>query len=1000
MPRRLRSIAVMAALGLLLCGAASAAPTPASGTLSPVTPTLTYTDGPFTGANPSNNVPGSNGPNCSLVPGTCSDYLLTVSIPAGYSVLHPNDVVTIKAEWPTATGNDFDVYILDPVTGAAVQQGSASSADPEIASFHVSDGTVTYDVRVAVFQAANESITGTITLGPPSAGTPGLGHSYSIGTDLWSCNMHLNGTNPTGPPPTFDHSADGEPLTAFDKNGRFYVSALDGVGAGCGVWYSDDACGQAYTFVGTPDAGIGGGDAEIRTAPEKNVLGNYNVYTSSLSLANITTAVSFDGGNTFTTTPISSYTPVLDRNWNATYGPSICYLSFVNGATQPGNVMEVVRMDYSGLGAPVISPPSIVWDPQRVDPNLSHQKGNIVTDRRPGANTLLLAAGPNGEGNVYQCWNESGQRVFVSVSTDFGTTWNHKLVWDGGVGASYDHIFTWLAVDDQGNLYIVFSDDRNVYLSTSTDHANTWSRPVRVNRGGGESNACIFPQIAAGSPGRVVMCFYGTSATSPADPSAVWAVYASRSENALAAAPDFEEVKVNDRPFHSGAVCESGLNCTSGRELSDNFDLDINPVDGSAGLAYGVFGGSGTYIARQVNGISAYATKAVADRSASCPTPANACSTLVVDNGNPCVGPDYVTVVTDPNGTADVPPVPQASEDIIAVGVGEPVGVGNSLVFSIHVSNLDPANLPPNVFWRAIWMGPGGQRYVDVTNCATGGLSANYGHFTTGSVRDGAADAFSVGSDGRIKITIAKSKVDNPAAGTILTAINADCRTIAGTCPVTAGAFAPNDVTSSGQYKLVGNAFCGPVATLISRFEATPAGAGVRLSWSALPGSGIQAWNLSRGLTPGGPFELVHTTPAQTLSDDALVWQDAPGLGTFYYRLTGLGATGAEIASASSTVQTAHVSLELSLRTTGGNPFHGSTSLSYSIPNPSQVRVEVYNVAGQRVRTLVDRQDAAGMHAVSFSLRDGQQAALPVGVYLVRLTAGSRSTSTRVIALR
>jgi len=290
------------AAALVALGGASAfaAPTPASGTLSPSNPLVTFTDGPFTGANPTNNVPGSVGPDCNAVPNTCSDFMLTVDIPAGYSALHPDDVVTIKVSWPDATVNDFDLYVLDPSGTSEAQPGSQTSADPEVAPFHISDGTVTYLVRVAAFQTANESYSATVTLGPSGSAVPVLGHSYSIGNDVWTCNTHLDGTNPSGPPPTLDQSLDGEPLTSFDKNGRMYVSALNGVGGGCGVWYSDDACAQAYTFVGTPDDGAGGGDAEIVTAPEKNALGFYNVYTSSLSLANITTAVSFDGGNTFT----------------------------------------------------------------------------------------------------------------------------------------------------------------------------------------------------------------------------------------------------------------------------------------------------------------------------------------------------------------------------------------------------------------------------------------------------------------------------------------------------------------------------------------------------------------------------------------------------------------------------------------------------------------------------------------------------------------------------
>src|SRR5213079_158985 len=98
--RWLRIAWLTTALISLGCVAAFATPTPSSGTISPLTPLLTFSDGPFTGANPTNNIPGSTGPDCSAVPNTCSDYSLTVSIPAGYTVLHPNDMVTVKVAWP------------------------------------------------------------------------------------------------------------------------------------------------------------------------------------------------------------------------------------------------------------------------------------------------------------------------------------------------------------------------------------------------------------------------------------------------------------------------------------------------------------------------------------------------------------------------------------------------------------------------------------------------------------------------------------------------------------------------------------------------------------------------------------------------------------------------------------------------------------------------------------------------------------------------------------
>ena len=100
MSRGLTTFGIAAALGMLASATALANPTPSSGTLSPLTPHLAFADGPFTGANPSNDVPGSNGPNCSALPNSCSDYTLTVSIPVGYTALHPQDVITVTVQWP------------------------------------------------------------------------------------------------------------------------------------------------------------------------------------------------------------------------------------------------------------------------------------------------------------------------------------------------------------------------------------------------------------------------------------------------------------------------------------------------------------------------------------------------------------------------------------------------------------------------------------------------------------------------------------------------------------------------------------------------------------------------------------------------------------------------------------------------------------------------------------------------------------------------------------
>jgi hypothetical protein len=74
------------------------------------------------------------------------------------------------------------------------------------------------------------------------------------------------------------------------------------------------------------------------------------------------------------------------------------------------------------------------------------------------------------------------------------------------------------------------------------------------------------------------------------------------------------------------------------------------------------------------------------------------------------------------------------------------------------------------------------------------------------------------------------------------------------------------------------------------------------------------------------------------------------------------------------------------------NPFNPSTVIQYGLPQQSHVLLDVYNVIGQKVATLVNENQEAGIHEVHFS-----GSGLPSGVYFYRLTAGGFVNTLKMI---
>src|SRR5919204_5751866 len=245
--------------------------------------------------------------------------------------------------------------------------------------------------------------------------------------------MAVSGSASAAPPPaaTFNpnlllkgSSSAAEPSIRTDKFGRSFVIAPTGVPAGCKAFrVSHD--GSTSTFLGFPDHTAGGGDCDWAIGPqETNTLPGFgrpsdnDLAYSSLTLANITTGKSNDGGNTFSPpNPYSQQVAGDDRMWmdadpklngNGFADVYMIYhdvsiLDIQLGVSRDGGVTYVQN-------GPIINPTDVPQTQWQGGPNSPPRPagngiGNIVA-YRPGGGQLKLYSifltPDSGEDNINQ----------------------------------------------------------------------------------------------------------------------------------------------------------------------------------------------------------------------------------------------------------------------------------------------------------------------------------------------------------------------------------------------------------------------------------------------------------------------------------------------------------------------------------------------------------------------------------------------------------------------
>jgi len=480
---------------------------------------------------------------------------------------------------------------------------------------------------------ANEHNCPSTTAIPPyvGAGTKGFSPNQNL------CLPQLAPT-PTGLSPEAFIIAGGEPGDRVDSQGSIYVVSIRGVPGGIDLWrwYAAADGGPnknktlPFRYEGQPDnCGIfsfenggcanntgsatnlglapGGGDADI-AVNFPNPLSNIpNLPVTSLTAApGVTATESADRGQTFFTPPniAAALIPGDDRQWQDAIDTSTAYLSYHD--TETFNI-DVQRSNDGGLTYT-----------NGLGEAIDAQTMPAVTTAAGSANTAgqihLDQTSCTSRGNLYEIFvgpdsatenvNGAPQRTaYIGVSQDAklgGATFtftDHKIFTSpaGSLGATngIDQIFPAMAVDGFGYLYAVWSDNSNIYFSSSNDLGTTWrTNPILVNQGSTVGKSNVFPWIAADANGHVVITWFGANLAGNSNDTTVmektcsdgtnscwaqWNVYTAESVNAHSTNAKFTQSTASDHSIHAGTVSTGGTLGSANRNLLDFFQVALDP---------------------------------------------------------------------------------------------------------------------------------------------------------------------------------------------------------------------------------------------------------------------------------------------------------------------------------------------------------------------------------------------------------------------------------------
>jgi hypothetical protein len=189
------------------------------------------------------------------------------------------------------------------------------------------------------------------------------------------------------------------------------------------------------------------------------------------------------------------------------------------------------------------------------------------------------------------------------------------------------------------------------------------------------------------------------------------------------------------------------------------------------------------------------------------------------------------------------------------------------------------------------------------------------------------------------------------------------------------------------------------VATLLQFCAARLVERGVLVEWRLAEIDEGVSFRVSRLEAPGGEYRPLDD---RTVARDGLAFSFTdervePG-GTYRYRVE--HSKGAGWDELFETDAVSIPSMPAALFQNHPNPFNPSTAIGYYLPSSAHVTLEIFDVSGRRIRSLVDGPMAGGYHTALWNGADDAGRAVSSGIYFCVLRADKQSLTRKMTLLR